>query len=67
VTSPIPRLLTSAKGLLVRCNALSGLGRTLGEEIATDEREVGEKLAGLGVGEDESEEGAKVANGCERG
>ena len=41
-----------------------GFGGADGDEVAPDQGKVGEEFADFGVGEDECEEGAEVADGC---
>ena len=51
-------IIDTGQSFWVWAEAVGGFGGAAGEEVATDEGEVGEKFADFGVGEDEGKNGA---------
>lgn len=58
------RLVYACECVGVGCECLCCFGCSAGEEVASNEGEVGEEFSDFGVCEDEGEEGAEVADGC---
>jgi hypothetical protein len=56
-------LIDLLKLLLGRCDHLARLHGTLGEEVATDDGEVGKEFANFGICEDKSHQGTEMFNG----
>lgn len=56
-------VVDASKGFRVRTEGVGGFGGSDGEQVATDEGEVGEKFANFGVGGDEVEESTEVLGG----
>jgi hypothetical protein len=60
------RIIDVGEGFLVWAEAVGGFGCAASEEVSADEREIGEKFANFGIGEDEREDRAKMFNSCIR-
>lgn len=58
------RLVGSSELVLGRGDGLRGFGSGFRQEVAADDRKIGQEFSGLGVGENNVEQSAQMAGSC---